>query len=93
METRWDLRASVLKVLQAMCVLDGHIVSILLASVLPMELARYALILISVPSHTDTKKNDFVWGMQLILLIFLLFSETCVAVLVIMLDLSNQLPY
>lgn len=40
METRWDLRASVLKVLQAMCVLDGHIVSILLASVLPMELAR-----------------------------------------------------
>lgn len=40
METRWDLRARVLKVLQAMCVLDGQIVSILLASVLPMELAR-----------------------------------------------------
>ncbi|KAK3927966.1 NCK-interacting protein with SH3 domain [Frankliniella fusca] len=40
METRWELRSRVLKVLQAMCVLDGHIVSILLASVLPMELAR-----------------------------------------------------
>lgn len=40
METRWDLRIRVLTVLQAMCVLDGRIVSILLASVLPMELAR-----------------------------------------------------
>lgn len=40
METRWELRSRVLIVLQAMCVLDGRIVSILLASVLPMELAR-----------------------------------------------------
>jgi len=40
MELRWDIRSRILDALQAMCVLDPTIVSILVVSVVPMELAR-----------------------------------------------------
>lgn len=40
MEVRVTIRLLVLKVFGAMCALDSHVISVLLSSILPMELAR-----------------------------------------------------